>query len=186
MFWFIGAVILAILVFLAIMLAPQLVEYREEIVIQAPVSDIFDHIRYQERLMSWSAWPSETGSACKCEGEDGTIGARTIFFTKKGERFGHQEVIALEPNRRIELVLESKGPPQRPVLVFELEKLNDESTRVVLCFKNRIAQPFNLLLRLFGIVRWTRMMHCKDLNGLKRYAEPPHLTYIGKPAAEFS
>ncbi len=110
------------------------------------------------------------------------IGARTVFVTKAGKRFGHQEVTGLEPERRVELALTAlAGPPQRPVLTFELEPLGPARTRVVLRFRNTITRPFNVLLRVFGVVRWTRAMHNKDLDGLRRYAEPPRQTYAGAP-----
>lgn len=163
---------------------PRSVRYSESVEIAAPMAAIYDHIRFQSRLMRWSAWPSETGSTCAVECPDGTIGARTVFFTKSGTRFGYQEVIALAPADRVELKLTSKGPPQRPHLIFELTPLTVDRTRVVLHFENEITRPFNLLLRLFGVVRWTRAMHRKDLAGLKRYAEPPHRTYTGELAQE--
>lgn len=165
-------------------LTPGRVRYTETTDIDASASSLYDHIRLQERLMSWSAWPSETGSTCACEGTDGTVGARTVFFGKDGKKFGHQEVTALEPNRRVTMVLEGKGPPHWPVLVFELEPLSPTRTRVHLHFDNKIMRPFNLILRVAGIVRWTREMHVKDLHGLKQYAEPPHKTYAGDPALE--
>ena len=183
--WVLGSLVALIAAgVVAAFIVPRRVEYAETVEIAAPVGAIYDHIRYQERLMRWSAWPSETGSGCTREGVDGTIGARTVFFTKAGKRFGDQEVIALEPNRRIELRLTGKGPPQEPVLAFELEPLAPEMTRVRLVFNNRIARPFNVVLRLAGIVRWTREMHRKDLHGLKNYAETPHRTYTGEPATE--
>lgn len=182
--WLIALAVVAALGIVAVMLTPRVVSYSEDIIVDAPASVIYDHIRYQERLMRWSAWPSETGSSCAGEGQDGTVDARTVFYTKKGQRFGHQQIIELEPNRRVVLTLEGKGPPQKPVLTFELEPQDAASTRVVLHFRNEIARPFNVLLRLFGVVRWTRAMHRKDLQGLKRYAEPPHRTYTGEPATE--
>lgn len=184
MVWLIGAGLMALGAGAAVFATPKRVRYTETIDIDAPAADIYDHIRLQERLMRWSAWPSETGSACVCEGVDGDVGARTVFLTKKGDRFGHQEVTALDPARRVELVLQSKGPPQHPKLAFALQPLSDTRTRVLLHFDNEIARPFNLLLRLAGIVRWTRAMHLKDLQGLKAYAEPPHRTYAGEVAKE--
>lgn len=169
-------------ILLAILLVPRQVAYTETRVIARPPGELYDHIRFQSRLMRWSAWPSETGSTCTCEGPDGEVGARTVFFDRKGERFGQQEVVALETDR-IVLKLTSKFPPQQPVLTFRLEPVAT-GTLVTLQFENVIARPFNLLLRLFGIVRWTRSMHVKDLNGLQRYAEPPHQTYSGQPASE--
>lgn len=169
----------------AILLVPREVAYTEEITISAPVSEVYDNIRFQARLMRWSAWPTETRSDCSVEGPDGEVGARTVFLRPGGkERFGHQEVTALEPSRRVELRLTSKGPPQNPLLAFELEPSPGEATRVVLRFHNVIKRPFNLVLRLVGVVRWTRAMHRKDLVGLRRFSEPPHLTYAGEPARQ--
>jgi uncharacterized protein YndB with AHSA1/START domain len=168
----------------AVFLTPRRVSYAEETIIAASPDAVYDHIRLQQRLMRWSAWPSETGSSCTCEGEDGQVGARTVFFGKDGKRFGHQEIVSLDPGRRVDLVLDSKGPPQKPRISFELTPVEAGSTRVVLRFDNVITPPFNLILQLVGIVRWTRAMHVKDLQGLKRYAEPPHQTYAGEPATE--
>lgn len=186
MVWLWGLAAVLALVVVAVMATPTDVSYSEEVVIRAAPDDIYDHIRFQQRLMEWSAWPSETGSSCSSEGADGAVGARTVFLTKAGERFGYQEVTALVPGRQVELRLHSKGPAQRPVLTFALTAIDGMSTRVTLQFTNQLSRPFNVALRLFGIVRWTRQMHTKDLDGLKRYAEPPHQTYLGEPARALS
>jgi len=180
--WVIGAVVLLIVI--VVVAVPRRVSYAESAVVGASSTDLYDHIRLQSRLMRWSAWPTETGSACSCEGVDGEVGARTVFLTKTGQRFGHQEVTELVPGRRVVLALTSKGPPQRPVVAFDLEPLAEEQARVTLSFDNYIIPPFNVILRVAGIVRWTREMHRKDLAGLKAYAEPPHRTYAGEPATE--
>lgn len=182
--WTLGGVFAA--GFAAVALTPRRVAYMESVVIGASAAAIYDHVRFQDRLMRWSAWPSETGSTCRVEGTDGEIGARTVFLTGSGARFGHQEVVALDPGRRVDLALKSKGPPQSPRLSFVLEPLGAEETRVVLQFENTIAPPFNVILRAAGVVRWTRAMHRKDLAGLKAFAEPPHRTYAGAPVAELA
>jgi len=166
---------------LSLWLTPTKVRYTESLVIDAAAHDLYDNTRLQARLMDWSAWPSETGSTCECEGPDGEVGARTVFFSK-GKRFGHQEVTRLVDGQTVELALISKGPPQKPVLRFDFLPLSASRTEVRLSFDNTLSRPFNVVLRLAGIVRWTRKMHLKDLQGLKRYSEPPHLTYVGKPA----
>jgi uncharacterized protein YndB with AHSA1/START domain len=171
----------------AVILTPREVAYVETVSIGAPVAEVYDNIRYQDRLMRWSAWPSETRSECAVEGPDGDVGARTIFLRAGGkERFGYQEVTALDPARRVELRLTSKGPPQNPSLAFELSPTLGGQTEVVLRFRNTIPRPFNLILRLVGVVRWTRAMHKKDLRGLKRFSEPPHVTYAGTPVRDLA
>jgi len=96
----------------------------------------------------------------------------------------YQKVTAPEPERRVERHLTSKGPPQIPTIAFELDPMGDGVTRVVLRFRNVISRPFDVVLRLIGIVRWTRSMHRNDLEGLKRFSDPPRLTYAGAPARE--
>ncbi len=176
-------VLLAIVVLAAVaaFMVPKTVHYKEVMTVISPVAQVYDNIRFQEDLMRWSAWPSTTKSTCEAAGQDGAIGAQTVFFSK-GKRFGHQEVIALEENRLVTFRLFGAGPPQKPTLTFHLDPIGPNETKVTLDFHNDIPRPFNIVLRLFGIVRWTREMHRKDLDGLKRFSEPPHVTYVGAPA----
>lgn len=162
-------------------LVPDTVEYVEETVVEAPAGKVYDAVRFQADLMRWSAWPSETGSDCAVAGPDGEVGARTVF-TFKGQPFGYQEVVCLDEGRLVELTLTSKGPPHWPTLRLHMVPLSANRTRVLLDFRNRYTRPFHVLVRVMGIVRWTREMHRKDLAGLKRYVEPPHLTYTGEAA----
>ena len=87
----------------------------------------------------------------------------------------------LVDGQTVELALFSKGPPQKPLLRFDFVPLAASLTEVRLSFHNTLSRPFNVILRLAGVVRWTRKMHLKDLRGLKRYSEPPFLTYTGEP-----
>lgn len=173
-------VALGALLALVIWLTPTKVQYTESLIIDASSKQLYDNTRLQTRLMDWSAWPSETGSTCSCENSDGEVGARTVFFSK-GKRFGYQEVTRLIVGQAVELALFSKGPPQKPLLRFDFVPLSESRTEVRLSFDNTLSRPFNVILRIAGIVRWTRRMHLKDLQGLKRYSEPPFLTYVGKP-----
>jgi hypothetical protein len=149
----------------AVWLTPTVVRYTETLSIDATAMALYDNTRWQARLMEWSAWPSETGSTCACGNADGKVGARTVFFSK-GQRFGYQEVTRLVDGQTVELALFSKGPPQKPVIRFDFVPTSASRTEVRLNFVNTLARPFNVILRLAGIVRWTRKMHIKDLQGL--------------------
>lgn len=183
---------LAALIALLSALAPNRMAYSEEIIVAAPVSDVYDDIRLQERLMRWSAWPKETKSTCAVDtaaaldGEDGTLGTRTVFFSK-GKRIGHQEIVALEEDQIVAMVLEGPGPPHRPRLTFRLSPEGEGRTRVVLDFVNEFPRPFNAIWHFAGLSRWTRTMHRLDLQGLKAFSEPPHKDadgrIVGRPPA---
>ncbi|MEO0635142.1 MAG: SRPBCC family protein [Pseudomonadota bacterium] len=165
-------------------LAPTRVEYTESVEIAAPVEQVYDDIRMQERLMRWSAWPAETKSTCAVEGTDGVVGAKTAFFTK-GKRVGHQEVVELKDNQLIRLTLVGPGPPHKPELTFELHEIAENATRVDAHFVNLLPRPFNAIWKFAGLTNWTRKLHQKDLAGLKRFAEPPHLDSIGRAVGQF-
>lgn len=93
-------------------LAPVRVQYIEDIMINAPLGNVYDDIRFQEHLMRWSAWPKETKSTCTVEGKDGEVGAKTVFFTK-GKQVGHQEVVRLKENEEVVPTLVGPGPPHK-------------------------------------------------------------------------
>lgn len=180
-------VVVALVLLVAILsaLAPTRVTYTEEITVNAPAAEVYDDIRLQDRLMRWSAWPKETKSTCAVDtgaartGEDGSVGARTVFFTK-GKRVGHQEVVSLKENEEVAMTLVGPGPPHRPKLTFELRPEGPERTRVLAHFVNELPRPFNAIWRFARLSKWTREMHRKDLAGLKAFSEPPHKDADGR------
>ncbi|MEL6609556.1 MAG: SRPBCC family protein [Pseudomonadota bacterium] len=175
----VGALVVIVAVLSA--LAPARVEYTETIDINAPRAQVYDDIRLQERLMRWSAWPAETKSTCAVDeshGADGTVGARTVFFTK-GKRIGHQEVVGLSDQTDVSMTLVGPGPPHHPELTFTLTQIAPRQTRVAAHFVNRLPRPFNAIWRFAGLSAWTRQMHLKDLQGLKAFSEPPHRDATG-------
>lgn len=166
-----GLLLFAVLILALVMLVPNVVRYSEKIIVNAPIEQIYDNIRLQERLMQWSAWPEATGSTCSLENADGNVGARTVFFNK-GKRFGHQEVIDLKPNQKVSLTLVNSGPLKHtPYLDFNLRALSKTQTEVTLNFANTYQKPFQVPAKLLGIVKWTRALQIKDIEGLKTYSE---------------
>ena len=96
----IGLGLLSALIFLIFTL-PKKIQYIETIKANAPVETVYNAIRYQEQLMTWSAWPSETNSLCEVKNVDGQIGAQTIYMSQKGKEFGYQEIIDLVENEKV-------------------------------------------------------------------------------------
>jgi uncharacterized protein YndB with AHSA1/START domain len=150
---------------------PTKVQYIETINVQAPVSKVYDAVRFQEQLMAWSAWPTETKSQCEVKNTDGQVGAQTIYLSK-GKQFGYQEITALVDNEKVSFMLKSKAPfEQETKLHFLLKSLESNKTEVTLWFDNTLKKPSLLLPYIFGIIKWTHNMHLKDLAGLKKFVE---------------
>ncbi|MEO0605347.1 MAG: SRPBCC family protein, partial [Myxococcota bacterium] len=181
--------LVVVIIGISSILAPLQVRYTESVDVDAPVQDVFDDIRLQERLMRWSVWPRETGSRCAVDpgpaGADGTEGARTVFVSK-GRAVGHQRITRLVDGREIAMTLEGPGPPHDPALTFELEALEPSRTRVHLHFVNRFSRPFNAIWHFAGLSKWTRELHRKDLAGLKAFSEPPHVDADGREVGRVS
>ncbi len=150
---------------------PTKVQYIEEVEINAPIKAVFDAIRYQEQLMKWSAWPSETKSQCAVKNVDGQVGAQTVYL-QKGKEFGYQEVTQLVEHEKVSFYLTSKAPFEQDTnLHFYLSRAENGQTKVALYFDNRLKRPSHIFPHLFGIIDWTHKMHLKDLAGLKKFAE---------------
>jgi hypothetical protein len=162
-------IFVAILILLVAL--PTKVQYIETINVQAPVSKVYDAVRFQEQLMAWSAWPTETKSQCEVKNTDGQVGAQTIYLSK-GKQFGYQEITALVDNEKVSFMLKSKAPfEQETKLHFLLKSLDSNKTEVTLWFDNTLKKPSLLLPYIFGIIKWTHNMHLKDLAGLKMFVE---------------
>ncbi|MEM6432307.1 MAG: SRPBCC domain-containing protein [Cyanobacteria bacterium P01_D01_bin.115] len=166
-----GLLLLTVVLLALVIFLPNVVRYSERIIVDAPIEQVYDNIRLQEDLMQWSAWPEATGSTCSLENIDGTVGARTVFFSQD-KRFGHQEIIDLEPHNKVSMTLVNDGPLKHtPYLDFDLRTISDSQTEVTLQFVNTYQRPFQVPAKLLGIVKWTRELQIKDLEGLKTYSE---------------
>ncbi|MEM9671540.1 MAG: hypothetical protein AAF992_03050, partial [Bacteroidota bacterium] len=125
-----GVGIITAIVLLIIFL-PNRIQYIETITVQAPISKVYDAIRFQEQLMDWSAWPTETKSNCLVKNTDGIIGAQTVY-SKNGKEFGYQEVTGLTKNEKVDFYLKSYVAPFEDDvrLSFILKELPDKHTEV--------------------------------------------------------
>ncbi|MGD1841652.1 MAG: SRPBCC domain-containing protein [Thermonemataceae bacterium] len=168
-------IILGVLIALLLLIwqLPKKVQYIETIIIKAPITKVYDAIRYQKQLMKWSAWPTETNSLCLVKNTDGQVGAQTVYTNQKGKKFGFQEVTALVENEKVSFYLKSfVAPFEEDVRVdFILKELPDTKTEVSLWFDEKLKKPFFLIAYFGGVIDWVHKMHLKDLAGLKQYAE---------------
>ena len=165
------AIGISVAIIILLVVLPTKVQYIETIKVQASVAKVYDAVRFQEQLMSWSVWPTETKSQCDVKNTDGQLGAQTIYLSK-GKQFGYQEITNLVENEKVSFILKSKAPfKQETKLHFLFKELRNNETEVTLWFDNKLKKPSLLLPYIFGIITWTHKMHLKDLAGLKKFVE---------------
>jgi hypothetical protein len=162
----------AVALLLLIAFLPDRVQYMETIEVAAPAARVYDAIRFQEQLMAWSAWPSETQSQCYVQNPDGAVGAQTVYA--KGQKaFGYQEITHLVEQEQVDFYLKSHVAPfeEDVRLSFRLKPLSAGRTEVSLWVSEKLRKPHFLIAYFGGILRWVHEMHLKDLAGLKAYVE---------------
>ena len=167
-----SAIGLVIALILLVIFLPDRVQYIETITVQAPVAKVYDAIRFQEQLMAWSAWPSETKSQCFVKNVDGIVDAQTVY-SQNGKEFGYQEITHLTKNEKVTFFLKSYVAPfEKDVrLSFILKELPNNETEINMWFTELLKKPHFLIAYFGGILKWVHSMHLKDLAGLKKYVE---------------
>lgn len=149
------------------LITSNVVNYGEELVVDASINKVFNAIRFQESFIKCSSWPSETGSTCKVKNTDVQIRAQTVFFNKS-KRFRDQEIVDTVDNKKVSFTTVDSGSLKHiPYLNFYLEPLSENKTKVLMKFKN----PFHLPAKVLNIVKWVRSIHLKNLAGLKKFVE---------------
>lgn len=166
------AIGLVLALILLIIFLPDKVQYIETITVKAPISRVYDAIRYQEQLMAWSAWPTETKSQCFVKNTDGIIGAQTVY-SKNGKEFGYQEITHLTENEKVTFFLKSYVAPfEKDVrLSFILKELPNNETEINMWFSELLKKPHFLIAYFGGILKWVHSMHLKDLANLQKFVE---------------
>jgi len=165
-----GGLVLALI--LLVIFLPDKVQYIETITVKAPISRVYDAIRFQEQLMVWSVWPTETNSQCFVKHTDSIVGAQTVY-TKNGKEFGYQEITHLKENEKVTFFLKSYVAPfEKDVrLSFILKELPNNETEISMWFSELLKKPHFLVAYFGGIIKWVHRMHLKDLANLEKFVE---------------
>ena len=149
-------------------------EWTETVDVERPLALVREAVLDQQQLMQWSAWPQATGFTCAVQGDGRSPGSQVVFRDRAGTVQGRQtitEVGATVVRNR----LANRAPFGReitPEVVFRLEELGSERTRVHLEFRGRAPLPAPLRqLAEVPLGRWVRRLHVRDLAQLKEHVE---------------
>lgn len=150
-----------------------MVQWSESIDIRRRPDVVFEAMRDQHTVLTWSAWPEATGYRCAVSGDGRSVGSEIVFSDSAGRHRGRQRITAVG-DAVVRNTMRNRGPGGRwvePRVDFRVEAHGD-GTRAFLDFHIEPPVP-----RLFlPVAHWylrraIRPLHVEDLRRLKRLLE---------------
>jgi uncharacterized protein YndB with AHSA1/START domain len=142
-------IIFAILIFIGFAL-PSKMQVQRSITIEAPARIVFPYVNDLKLFNQWSPWASADPDAqYTFEGPGSGVGARMLWGSKDpGVGTGVQEIVASDPNRRVEVVLDF-GDQGTSSSYYELES-DGGNTIITWGFHSEFG--YDLVERYFGFM----------------------------------
>ncbi len=142
------AIIIAIPLLLALFVKKDYALERE-IIVERPVSEVFEHIRHLENQDQFSKWGSmDPDMKQSYRGVPGTPGSVSAWDSEdKNVGKGEQEIIAVVENERIDYELRFIEPfESTSSAYFITEEVSDNQTLVRWGFNGKMNYPMNLMM----------------------------------------
>jgi len=152
--------IIALLLIMALFMKRQH-SVNRQIVIQAPRQKVFDFLKLlknQEQFNKWAKADKNRNEETK--GTDGTVG---FIYSWSGDRDagkGEKEIINLVEGKKIETEIRFTKPMRVSArVIFEMESLSDNQTKVTLVNAGTLPYPFNIMIPI------AEKNFAKDMDG---------------------
>ncbi|QSX40389.1 SRPBCC family protein [Shewanella cyperi] len=133
------------------------------IVIDKPVAEVYDYVKYLKNQNNYSKWAKMDPKArLSFRGTDGTVGFVSAWDSDNPDvGRGEQEITAMVPNKRIDYELRFLTPFEATDLAFMTTDATAEGkTLVSWGFRGHMDYPMNLMLVLMDF----ETMIADDLN----------------------
>ncbi|GIU23172.1 SRPBCC family protein [Shewanella sp. MBTL60-007] len=134
-----------------------------EIIIDKPVAEVFDYVRYLKNQDNYSVWAQMDPDMQKSyRGIDGMTGFTASWSSGKDEvGVGEQEIVRIDEGKRIDYELRFYKPFESTDFAYiETEAISARQTRVTWGFGGHLDYPMNLMILFIDF----EGMIAKDLN----------------------
>ncbi|NNK87648.1 MAG: SRPBCC family protein [Flavobacteriaceae bacterium] len=171
-FVYILTIIIAVLVILN-SAAPKRFDLNRSIEINAPVSTVYNYLKYIKNQDDWSPWKrKDPDMKQEFEGTDGEIGFISRWKGNKEVGEGEQELKHLVENESILSELRFFKPwNSQSDAYFQIKGLSENSTRVIWGFSGKNKFPFNILMLFFNMEKSVGKDFEEGLSSLKSILE---------------
>ncbi|MCC5914269.1 MAG: SRPBCC family protein [Balneolaceae bacterium] len=148
-------------------------ETERSIVIDKPIAEVFEYVRYLENQYEYSVWGSIDPDLKKeFRGTDGTVGFLSAWEGNEEAGSGEQEIIAISEGERIDYELRFFEPFESTALSFmETEEVDENSTRVTWGMSGSFSRPMNAILLFMDLESAIGDDYERGLNNLKELLE---------------
>jgi len=150
-FLYILLALIGLLVVLAI-IAPQKYNVQRSTVINKPLPEVFNYLKYVKNQNEWSPWKKKDPNM-KQEyiGTDGELGFVSKWEGNKNVGMGEQEIIKIEDNKQIETELRFLKPWKSVSTGYLIvDELSKTETKVTWGFAGKNPIPFNIFMLFFN------------------------------------
>ncbi len=167
----ITAIVVSIII--AIMLIKKELNIERSIIINKPVKEVFEYLRFMRNLDNFSVWNmADPNMQKEFRGTDGEPGFvyRWDSSTMKNVGAGEEEIIEIDKDKKIEFEIRFKRPMQNIAkATFILESVAADKTNVEWDFNSRSKFPMNLLKSVLAKMLEKDLE--KSLQNLKKILE---------------
>lgn len=169
--YIIVGIILALL--LAGLVIPKGIKATKEIVINKPVSEVYNYVKYLKNQDNYSKWGSMDPSMKKTyTGTDGTVGFVSAWEGNKKVGQGEQEIKAIKEGQQIDFELRFIKPFRSLASAkMTTEAVDATSTRVSWGFESNMNYPMNVMKLFMNMEKAVGNDFSTGLSNLKNLLE---------------
>ena len=160
-------------IFAAAFIVSNEFETERSIVIDRPVDEVFEYIRYLENQYNYSVWGAmDPDMRQEFRGTDGTVGFVSAWEGNEDVGSGEQEIIAIDEGERIDYELRFFEPIESTSNAFmSTESVSENQTRATWGMWGTFPRPMNLMLLFFDLEEAIGSDYETGLNNLKALLE---------------
>jgi len=165
-------IVIGIIIVLSL-LAPKDYEISRSIVIDKPVSAVFNYLKYIKNQDHWSPWKNkDLNMKQEYVGTDGELGFIAKWEGNSEVGIGEQEITGIVENKKIEIELRFFKPWKSiSNSVTAVEDLGKMQTKVIWGFSGKNKFPTNIFMLLFNIEKSVGKDFEAGLSNLKKLLE---------------
>lgn len=140
-------------IFIAAFIVSNEFETERSVVIDKPVDEVFEHIRYLRNQNSYSVWVQrDPDLRIEYRGTDGEVGAVSAWEGNEEAGAGEQEIVAISEGERIDFELRFFEPFESSSNAFKTtEAVSENQTRVTWGMYGTMPRPLNLMLLFMNL-----------------------------------